>query len=153
MSTTENKCVQLEALSREHDDGRVFVQRVRDGIDKVSSARLVDYTRWYWKNHIRPHFYQEEKILLPYFPKDHPLSTRMQDEHAYIRDLIVSLDQEADSPTLKILCDLLDRHIAFEEDEVFPFLANTLPDSSLNQIVDMIKDHPVSPEECSVKFW
>ena len=52
---------QLAPLSREHEDGMLFITRIREGLGKYSIERLSHYTRWYWKNHIRPHFFHEEK--------------------------------------------------------------------------------------------
>ena len=57
---------QLKPLSQEHRDGMLYINRLREGLGRISIERLNQYTRWYWKNHIRPHFFQEERILLPY---------------------------------------------------------------------------------------
>src|SRR5688572_25988917 len=80
---------QLKPLSQEHRDGMLYINRLREGLGRISIERLNQYTRWYWKNHIRPHFFQEERILLPFMPADHPLSVKLLDDHAYIRHLIL----------------------------------------------------------------
>lgn len=131
----------------------LFVDRIRSGLDKMSIDRLCNYTRWYWQNHIRPHFYQEERILLPYLPQDHPLATQLKEEHAYIRELVIALDNEADAQSFSSLCDLLDKHIRFEEEQVFTFLENTVSEKQLDTIAAELKEHPLEIAKWDDEFW
>jgi hemerythrin-like domain-containing protein len=153
METKKTRSSQLTPLSAEHREGMLFLNRIREALDQVSIERLRSYTLWYWKNHIKPHFYQEEKILLPYMPADHPLALKLQDDHAYIRDLILSLDQDADKQSFRSLCDLLDSHIRFEEREVFSYLEQNLSENQLNTIHTQLETHPVTAEEWKDLFW
>jgi hemerythrin-like domain-containing protein len=153
METTKARSSQLTPLSKEHRDGMLFVTRIRQALDRVSIERLRNYTLWYWKNHIRPHFYQEERILLPYIPADHTLAVKLKDDHAYIRDLILSLDLEADKQSFKSLCDLLDAHIRFEEQHVFGYLEQQLTEIELDTIHGQLEQHPVIAEEWKDVFW
>ena len=153
METKQTRSSQLLPLSAEHRDGMLFVTRIRQALGQVSGERLRNYTLWYWKNHIRPHFFQEEKILLPYMPVDHSMALKLQDDHAYIRDLILSLDQEVDKQSLKSLCDLLDAHIRFEERDVFAYLEQNLSEKQLNTIYEQLETHPVAAEEWKDVFW
>ena len=148
-----NRSHQLIPLSQEHSDGMLFITRLRNGLGKISSERLTRYTGWYWKNHIRPHFYQEERILLPYMPTDHPWAIKLQEDHAYIRDLILSLDHEADTQSFRSLCDLIDAHIRFEEEKVFAYLEQHLSEKDLNKIYGELEEHPVAAEEWQDHFW
>ena len=147
------RSVQLKPLSQEHRDGMLFVERIRNGLNKISIERLNNYTRWYWKIHIRSHFFQEEKILLPYMAADHPLAIKLQEDHAYIRDLILSLDQEAEPQSFKALCDLLDTHIRFEEQQLFTYLEEHLDENELNKIHEQLEHHPVTTPEWPDVFW
>jgi hemerythrin-like domain-containing protein len=145
---------QLAPLSREHHDGLLFSWKIRQGLENGTAfSKLRDYTIWFWQHHIKPHFYQEEKILLPYMPKDHPLAIQLKNEHAHIRELILHLDADADKHTFIILCDLLDRHIRFEERELFNFLEEILTPEQLDLIQPQLEDHPVSCEEWKDEFW
>ena len=144
---------QLSPLSQEHHDGMLFINRIREGLCRVSIDRLNRYTRWYWKNHIRPHFYHEENILLSYMPADHPLAVKLLEDHTYIRDLILSLDHEADEQYFKALCDLIDTHIRFEEQEVFTYLEQRLSQQELNKIYAQLADRPLAAEEWTDSFW
>jgi hypothetical protein len=154
MKTTQyNRCKQLSPLSGEHIDGMLFVKRLRQGLDRISTSRLVNYTGWYWKNHIRPHFFHEEKILLPHMPGSHPLAVRLQEEHAYIRDLVLSLDHEADRDSIIALCDVIESHILFEEQQVFAYLEAQLPEDELDVILLQLEQHPLEQQGWNDPFW
>lgn len=139
----EIRSPQLAPLSKEHKEGLEYLSRIRRGLASSSPEQLLQYIRWYWKNHIKPHFFQEERILLPYLPANHPLAQKLTEEHAYIRDLILSLDRNADKHEFKLLCDLIEKHIAFEERELFTYLEETLAAIELARIQEQLDLHPV----------
>ena len=147
------RCTQLQPLSQEHQCGAAFIHRVRNGIDKVADDRLRNYVLWYWKNHIRPHFFQEEKILLPCMDAGHPLAIKLKEDHAYIRQLVLSLDQHADRQSFVILCDLIDEHVRFEETALFAWLESNLEEKTLNSISSQLLAHPVETAEWKDCFW
>ena len=146
---------QLAPLSREHHDGLLFAWKIRQGLkNKTPLEQLRNYALWYWRNHIKPHFFQEEKILLPSLPPDHPLALRLKEEHDYIRELILGLDDEADARTMVILCDLIDQHIRFEERELFGYLEELLPVDVLDKIFKQLENHPVNCDtDWKDEFW
>jgi hemerythrin-like domain-containing protein len=145
---------ELAPLSREHHDGLMYVRKIREGIkNRTSISKLKQYTIWFWQQHIKPHFYQEERILLPHMPLDHELANRLKKEHENIRELILNLDREADQTTFIQLCDLLDDHIRFEERQVFPFLEKKLPADELNNIYLQLEQHPVCAGTWEDPFW
>ncbi len=145
---------QLAPLSREHHDGLLFVWKLRQGLkNNTPLSTLSEYTIWYWKEHTKQHFYQEEKILLPYMPAGHPMVVQLKNEHAQIRELVLSLDHEADEETFLSLCDLVDKHIRFEERKLLGFLEETLSQEQLNNIQQQLETHPVSCGEWKNVFW
>lgn len=146
---------QLAPLSREHHDGLLFAWKIKQGLEnKTSIDTLKDFALWYWRHHIKPHFYQEEKILLPYIPHDHPMAVQLKEEHDHIRELILGLDEEADKHTLLILCDLLNKHIRFEERELFEYLEELLSKEQLDHVFAEIEKHPLSCDaEWKEEFW
>lgn len=146
---------QLQPLSREHHDGLLFVWKIRQGLDKGTSIdTLRKYTGWYWLHHIKPHFFQEEKVLLPFIPATHPLVVRLKEEHDYIRELILTIDKEAEVNDFIHLSNLIETHIRFEEREVFQYLEEHLSGLQLTEIYDLLEKHPVSSEEgWKNEFW
>lgn len=145
---------ELAPLSREHHDGLLFAFKIRQGLKNGASvSKLKQYTIWFWQQHIKPHFYQEEKILLPHFPANHELAIRLSKEHEYIREFILSLDRDADQATFGQLCDLLDDHIRFEEREVFAYLEKTLSETERQEIYQQLEAHPVCAGIWPDEFW
>lgn len=145
---------QLAPLSREHHDGLLFAWKIKQGLDnKTPSETLRNYALWYWRHHIKPHFFHEEKILLPYMPEGHPMSKRLQEEHDHIRELVLGLDEQADRRSLLLLCDLINQHIRFEERELFVFLESLLVKEKLDEIHEQLEKHPLGKEVWKDEFW
>jgi hemerythrin-like domain-containing protein len=148
------RSTQLAPLSREHHDGLLFVWKIKQGLQNNTSIdTLCKYSLWYWRHHIKPHFYQEEKILIPCMPADHPMVIRLKEEHDHIRELILGLDREPDKRTLELLADLLNQHIRFEERELFNYLEKTLTAEKLDEIFTQLEEHPVKKAEWTDEFW
>ena len=143
----------FQLLRDEHRDGLLFADRLHSYARKVSAERLADYTRWYWVHHIRPHFFHEEKILLPFLPVGSLLAKRLKDEHADIRDLILLLDREQDAHDFRLLAKLLEHHIRFEETELFPWLEKNLSATELEQIHVAIIASAVHGSHWTDPFW
>ncbi|MBL7748701.1 MAG: hemerythrin domain-containing protein [Chitinophagaceae bacterium] len=146
---------QLAPLSREHHDGLLFAWKIKQGLEnRASMESMAKYASWYWRHHIKPHFFQEEKILMPYMPEGHPMAKRLKEEHDHIRELILELGEEADKRHLLLLCDLTTQHIRFEERELFGYLEQLLTPEQLDNVFKQLEEHPVScNEEWKEEFW
>lgn len=146
---------QLAPLSREHHDGLLFAWKIKQGLEnRASMEAMAKYASWYWRHHIKPHFFQEEKILMPYMPEGHPMAKRLKEEHDHIRELILELGEEADRRHLLLLCDLTTQHIRFEERELFGYLEELLSPKQLDTVFKQLEEHPVScNEEWKDEFW
>lgn len=83
----------------------------------------------------------------------HPLAIKLKEDHAYIRQLVLSLDQHADKHSFIMLCDLIDEHVRFEEKELFAWLEAHLQEESLNAINCQLLAHPVETAEWNDCFW
>jgi hemerythrin-like domain-containing protein len=149
------RSVQLAPLSREHHDGLLFAWKIKQGLENNTPLELLrKYSMWYWRHHIKPHFYQEEKILLAHLPADHPMAIRLKDEHDHIRELVLGLDEQADKRSLQILCDLLNQHIRFEERELFEYMEQQLSTAKLDEVYIALEKHPLKSEEWKEEeFW
>lgn len=149
------RSVELQPLSREHHDGLLFVWKIREGLKNgASTEKLKDFTSWFWRNHIRPHFFQEEKILVPVMPEGHTLAVQLKHEHTYIRELVITIDKDTDRHDFTRLANLLETHIRFEERELFQYLEEHLTQQELSAIHEKLEKHPVSvDEEWSDEFW
>jgi hemerythrin-like domain-containing protein len=145
---------QLAPLSREHHDGLLFAWKIKQGLANNTPLEVMQtYTLWYWRHHIKPHFYQEEKILMPYMPVGHPMAGRLKEEHDHIRELVIELDYQADRRNLQLLCDLINQHIRFEERELFVYLEQILAKDQLDKIFTELEMHPLDSEQWTDEFW
>jgi hemerythrin-like domain-containing protein len=145
---------ELAPLSREHHDGLLFAWKIKQGLaNSTSLETLCSYTRWFWSNHIKPHFNDEEKVLVKFLPAENPLVRQMFEEHAQIRDLVLSLDKEPNKNSLQLLAEVINNHIRFEERKLFAYAEETL---TPEQLAEIFKDLPVE-HQCDIEwkdeFW
>ena len=145
---------ELAPLSREHHDGLLFAWKIKQGLANGTSIEtLCSYTRWFWSNHIKTHFKDEEKVLVKFLPADNPLVLQMFKEHAQIRDLIISLDKEPDSSSLQLLAEFVNNHIRFEERELFAYAEKTLTQEQLDEIYKELPHDLLCDTEWKDEFW
>jgi hemerythrin-like domain-containing protein len=145
---------ELAPLSREHHDGLLFAWKIKQGLANGTSVdTLCNYTRWFWTNHIKPHFKDEEKVLVKFLPADNALVQQMFKEHAQIRDLIIFLDREPDPSSLQLLAEFINNHIRFEERELFAYAEQTLTPEQLNEIYKELPNDSHCETEWKEDFW
>jgi len=145
---------ELAPLSREHHDGLLFAWKIKQGLaNETAIETLCNYTRWFWSNHIKPHFKEEEKVLVKFLPEDNALVKQMFREHAQIRDLIISLDKEPDSSSLQLLAEFVNNHIRFEERQLFLYAEQTLTPEQLNEIYKELPNELQCTTEWKEEFW
>ena len=145
---------QLAPLSREHHDGLLFAWKLRQGLNNNTAIEtLRSFCHWYWKQHIKNHFHEEEDILLTFLPTDNKLATQLREEHDNIRELILSIDHKPDTITIGLLADFITRHIRFEERILFDYLEKNLSQTQLDQIHSQLDNAPNNPNEWKDEFW
>ena len=150
---------ELAPLSREHHDGLLFVWKIKQGLANGTSAEtLSEYTKWFWTNHIKPHFKDEEEVLVKFLAADNTLVKRMLKEHAEIRDYIIALDKEPDFTSLKQLAELINDHIRFEERQLFAYAEENLTQEQLEEIYkDLPQELQCSTDPMAIgwkdEFW
>lgn len=144
-------------LSREHHFGLLFGWKIRQGLkNNTAPDRIVSYAKYFWKHHLQPHFREEEEIL--FIPSDDSLVMRAKKEHILIHQYIETLSLIQDIPLreqLHQLVDQLDKHIRFEERELFPHLEKILMPDQLELIGKQLKEASGPEEEDRFEdaFW
>lgn len=145
---------ELAPLSREHHDGLLFAWKIKQGLENGTPAEaMCNYVRWYWSNHIKQHFKDEEKVLVNHLPAINPLVQQMIKEHAQIRNLVISLDRQPDKGTLQLLAEFITNHIRFEERQLFAYAEETLSPEQLNSIYQQLASEPYCNTEWKEEFW
>jgi hemerythrin-like domain-containing protein len=145
---------ELAPLSREHHEGLLFVWKIKQGLaNKTSLDVMCNYTRWFWANHLKPHFKNEETLLIKYLPADNPLVKQMIKEHEKIKDLIFSLDKVPDEGNVKLVAEYLNNHIRFEERLLFPYAEQLLTPDQLKEIFNHLPKELKCESEWQNEFW
>ncbi len=127
---------QIRDFSREHHFGLLLGWKIKTGLNKnIDPNRILTYVNWFWKNHLIPHFEEEERLLFPLLHESNPLRKKALEQHEEIYTKVINLQAEASS--LLAFKDLLDAHIRFEERELFMEIQNRATPKQLNQVAEL----------------
>jgi hemerythrin-like domain-containing protein len=142
---------ELAPLSREHHEGLLFVWKIRQGLKNATDITILNaYVRWFWLEVLQHHLTKEEKTFVPMLDND-PQLIRMLDEHIAIRAFL-EREETFDQDALLELASLIEKHIRFEERELFPHLERTLSSEQLLQANTQIATSPVC-RQWEEAFW
>jgi hemerythrin-like domain-containing protein len=127
----------LAPLSRDHHHALVLARRLRhaDEDDAAAAARaFIEH----WEGEERLHFRLEEEVLLPAYAAhrdpDHPAIIRTLLDHVLIRRDVDRLATGADPAVLHEVGARLAEHVRLEENELFPLVERTVPESALTEL-------------------
>jgi hemerythrin-like domain-containing protein len=123
-------------FSQEHHFGLLLVWKIREGLKKnIETERIALYTNFIFEKNLEQHFKEEESLLFTRIDDKEPLKQRVIEEHQKIYLAIEDLKKGNHSTeTLHNFADLLDKHIRFEERELFNYLQQHLSESQLSEI-------------------
>lgn len=142
----------LKPLSRDHHHGLLLCWKIREGLKrKVSNERIKKYNDFFFTSQLRPHFRFEEREIFPLLGENHPLKTRAINEHHRLESLF---KEEASEETFNSIEKELNRHIRFEERELFRELQETVSEEKLQNITN--KEEEIitpDPDDWEDKFW
>jgi hypothetical protein len=137
-----------------HTDGLQFVHQVRLSLKRgVSQGRLKDYCIWFWQHHIKPHFYQEEKLLMPFLDQQDEYVQAVWDDHEQIRELIASFTGMVRDLHFLHLANLIEGNIRFEEDRFFPDIYHDMKPEIRSEVHRKLLQYPVDPGIWEDEFW
>ena len=128
---------ELTPLSHDHHQTLFAALKLKRWDDQAAAT---DDFLGFWHAQGADHFRIEEDILLPAWlagdeGADERLATRVLTEHLEARALVRKLEHEsAAADDLKQLGELLERHVRFEERELFPAIEDGLDDDALEQL-------------------
>lgn len=142
----------LYPLSHDHHHALVQARKLRLASSDPSIRSFYQAAEGFiafWDSRLQPHFRQEEEILLPLltkyssadreeiietFKQHHDIRWRFRE----LRDK-VSEGTEPEAERLQELGSLLETHIRYEENELFPVLERLVPEQELwkmNQLIE-----------------
>lgn len=150
---------QLQPLSHQHHNGLMAALLLKKGVGKQADPLVMDdFIVSVWNGELRNHFIKEEVYLHPHvlqIPLLMEKYEQMKTEHHQIRHLIDAI-RNGDSGVALItkFYTLLEKHIRFEERDLFPFIEEQIQPEQLNELGRNLQ--PLESKACSdypVKFW
>lgn len=146
----------LVPLSRDHHHALLLVWKIRQGLkQEAGDERISRYLLYFFRNFLEVHFREEEEHLFVLLETDDPLRLRAEQEHREIVSLVTAIGPGKDATSLlSPFADLLERHIRFEERELFSHI-ETIAGAHLAAVADE-KAHRAVPMEKELwedEFW
>lgn len=146
----------LVSFSKDHHFGLLLVWKIRQGLNKsVPPDRISDYVLYFFKEDLEKHFKAEEEWLFCKLPPEDVLRQQAEAEHREIYSLIARLAvQKQETALLTQFADALEKHIRFEERELFNHLQLHISANDLAEIVlRMPNDNKTIDEKWPDIFW
>ena len=141
----------LQPLSREHHHGLLLCWKIRTGLSKnVSPERIKKYVEWFYSEHIEAHFEVEEQHIFPLLGMNHQMVKKAMAEHRRLKRLFTG--EEEVEKSLSRIEDELERHIRYEERELFPKIQETASEEQLEMVNRVHQESPFV-ENTDDEFW
>jgi hemerythrin-like domain-containing protein len=140
----------LVPLSHDHHLGLVAAQRLKRGDPAYRDMTIADSIAELWRSELREHFEQEERELFPIevTPACRAMIERAVEEHARMRALIEQVARgEAVDERARELGALLEKHIRFEERELFEAMQSEVDEKKWEEVGAAIEAMR-SPRSC-----
>lgn len=128
---------ELVPLSREHHDGLLLCWKIRKGIASgIEVDRISNYIVHFYEHYLKEHFCEEEDLLFDLLPLQDEQCSQAFGQHRELRSYIGIFKTQYNVRTelLSVFADQLDRHIRFEERELFPYIEDLLDSEVLAEI-------------------
>ena len=141
----------LIPFSREHHHSLLLGWKIRKGLANGTPVeRIKKYNDWFFEHHVKPHFEDEEKYIFPILGEEHELIKKALSEHRRLTRLFT---EETDiEKALHHIEEELERHIRFEERELFMIIQEHATPEELKKI-DELHEELTFEENTEDLFW
>jgi len=139
----------IVSFSKDHHFGLLLVWKIRQGLEKAANAeRISKYVVYFFKEDLEKHFKDEEQLLFCRLPVHDPFRKRAEEEHNCIYKLVNAIDENKnDTDLLNQLANELEKHIRFEERELFNHLQKNISSKDLEIIEKRFPNNGKSVDE------
>lgn len=125
----------LQPLSRDHHFGLLLCWKIREGFRlDIETKRIKDYAEWFWNEHLKGHFEEEEDAFIPILGTDHPGIQQLLREHEELKNLLSFPEEIEDNETLNQIEEELKEHIRFEERILFQEIQSKATEAQLKVV-------------------
>jgi hemerythrin-like domain-containing protein len=146
----------IAEFSRDHHFALLLVWKIREGIKKsIEPERISKYVIHFFDTELKAHFKDEEALLFSQIPSDNKLRIQAENDHKAIYRLVSDLQKnQTDEILLQSFADTLEKHIRFEERELFNYIQDNISETALTNIAASLKtrDHE-SEKDWTDIFW
>ena len=147
----------LVRFSKDHHFALLLIWKVRQGLRfGVESQRINNYITFFFQNYLKDHFKEEEDLLFVHLDFNNASRTVAEQDHKTIREIMEEIKSDPKNKTISTeFINRLEKHIRFEERELFNELQNKLNESDLNIIAEKMDTlHPALKEDnWKDTFW
>ena len=147
----------LVQFSKDHHFALLLIWKVRQGLRfGIESQRINNYIIFFFQNYLEEHFKEEEDLLFVHLDFNNASRTVAEQDHKTIREIMEKIKSDPKNKTISTeFINRLEKHIRFEERELFNELQNTLSESELNIIAEKMETlHPEKKEDnWNDAFW
>jgi iron-sulfur cluster repair protein YtfE (RIC family) len=145
----------LVSFSRDHHFGLLLVWKIRHGLlESVNPGRISNYVLYFFREDLAGHFRDEENLLFSQLPSDDSYRKRAEAEHAIINKLVQDIGKDKQNiALLRQLADELEKHIRFEERELFNHLDPIPAEKQAGIAGRLSNDSRSLDDNWEDKFW
>jgi hypothetical protein len=131
----------IAEFSRDHHFALLLIWKLREGLkNSIENERMKQYAIHFFDTELQLHFKEEEELLFTHLPKENKLRIQAETEHRLIYQMIDDMRNKlSDHNSIQQFADTLERHIRFEERELFNYLQTNFSDATLSEIALSLK--------------
>jgi hemerythrin-like domain-containing protein len=147
----------LVKFSKDHHFALLLIWKIRQGLHfGIEPQRINNYITSFFQNYLEEHFKEEEELLFVLLNKNNHSRKTAEQDHKVLRQTAEKI--KSDPGNESIIQDFvtrLEKHIRFEERDLFNELQNTLSEPQLNSIAEKMEaSHPYQKEDnWKDRFW
>ena len=147
----------LVQFSKDHHFALLLIWKVRQGLRfGIELQRINNYIIFFFQNYLEEHFKEEEDLLFVHLDFNNASRTVAEQDHKAVREIMAKIKSDPKNKTISTeFINRLEKHIRFEERELFNELQNALNESDLNIIAEKMDTlHPALKEDnWKDTFW
>ncbi len=127
----------IVSFSKDHHFGLLLAWKIRQGLKNgVGPERISNYVIYFFDEDLKKHFREEEELLFSKLPADNGLRQQAEADHKSILQLLSAIKNDKCNTTLlSQVADEVERHIRFEERELFSYLQLNIAEKELEAII------------------
>jgi hemerythrin-like domain-containing protein len=142
-------------FSKDHHTTLLFCWKLKQGVKLGADVAVMkNYVKYFWKDHMEPHFREEEELL--FAPLVDEMVQKAISEHHQIKQQVEKVLIEegvAAINDLSLLSDMVDDHVRYEERQLFPHLEQALSHDELTSIGRELATKMHIPDIFKEEFW